>query len=99
MSDKYVFDTEAIIAYLYKEPGHEIVADLLEQVFSGEANGSLTETNASEVFYLVARFEGTDDTPTDASLRDADRDIRARQLPHPTSLTLTGSLVAGGACQ
>jgi predicted nucleic acid-binding protein len=77
MSNEYVFDTEAIIAYLYKEPGHEIVADLLDQVFSGEANGFLTETNASEVFYLVARFEGTDDTPTDASLREADRDIRA----------------------
>ena len=77
MSDEYVFDTEAIIAYLYKEPGHEIVADLLDEVFSGTADGFLAETNASEVFYLVARFEGTDDTPTDASLREADRDIRA----------------------
>jgi predicted nucleic acid-binding protein len=77
MSDEYVFDTEAIIAYLYKEPGHEVVADLLDQVFSGETDGFLTETNASEVFYLVARFEGVDDAPTDASLREADRDIRA----------------------
>jgi len=77
MSDEYVFDTEAIIAYLYKEPGHEIVADLLDEVFSGETDGVLTETNASEVFYLVARFEGVDDAPTDASLREADRDIRA----------------------
>ena len=77
MSGEYVFDTEAIIAYLYKEPGHEVVAALLEEVFSGEADGFLTETNASEVFYLVARFEGTDDTPTDASFREADRDIRA----------------------
>jgi len=77
MSDEYVFDTEAIIAYLYKEPGHEVVADLLDKVFSGGTDGVLTKTNASEVFYLVARFEGIDDTPTDASLRDADRDIRA----------------------
>ena len=77
MSDEYVFDTEAIIAYLYKEPGHEVVADLLDEVFSGETDGALTETNASEVFYLVARFEGVDDAPTDASLREADRDIRA----------------------
>jgi predicted nucleic acid-binding protein len=37
----------------------------------------ITETHATEVFYLVARFEGIDDTPTDASLREADRDIRA----------------------
>ncbi|MEF8827327.1 MAG: PIN domain-containing protein [Halapricum sp.] len=77
MNGGYVFDTEAIIAYLYKEPGHELVADLLDEVFSGEANGFLTETNASEVFYLVARFEGLNDAPTDASLREADRDIRA----------------------
>ena len=77
MSGGYVFDTEAIIAFLYNEPGHEAVAELLDEVFTGDADGFLTETNASEVFYLVARFEGDDDTPTDASLREADRDIRA----------------------
>lgn len=75
---EYVFDTEAIIAYLYNEPGHETVASKLDAVFEGEAEGSLSEANASEVFYLVARFEGTpDDKPTKASLRDADRDLRA----------------------
>jgi predicted nucleic acid-binding protein len=77
MTDGYVFDTEAIIAYLYNEPGHEVVAKLLDEAFTGDADGFLTETNASEVFYLVARFEGVDDAPTDASLREADRDIRA----------------------
>ena len=76
MSDEYVFDAEAIIAFLYNEPGHEVVADLLADVFSGTADGFLTETNASEVFYLVARFEGIDDTPTTISLREADRDLR-----------------------
>jgi predicted nucleic acid-binding protein len=75
---EYVFDTEAIIAYLYNEPGHETVATTLDTVFEGDAEGSLSEANASEVFYLVARFEGTaDDKPTKASLRDADRDLRA----------------------
>lgn len=77
MSGDYVFDTEAIIAFLYNEPGHETVASLLEEVFTGSADGWLTETNASEVLYLVARFEGTNDKPTDASLREADRDLRA----------------------
>ena len=77
MSGGYVFDTEAIIAFLYNEPGHEAVAQLLDEVFTGHADGFLTETNASEVFYLVARFEGDDAVPTDASLREADRDIRA----------------------
>lgn len=37
----------------------------------------LTEANAPEVCSLVARFEGVDETPTDTSLRAADRDIRA----------------------
>lgn len=77
MSGGYVFDTEAIIAFLYNEPGHDAVAALLDEVFTGVAEGFLTETNASEVFYLVARFEGVDDAPTAASLRDADRDVRA----------------------
>ncbi|PHQ39470.1 VapC toxin family PIN domain ribonuclease [Halorubrum persicum] len=73
----YVFDTEAVVAYLYGEPGHEAVARLLDEVFAGESAGALAETNAGEVFYLVSRFEGVDDTPTDASLREADRDLRA----------------------
>lgn len=77
MSDAYVFDTEAIIAFLYDEPGHDRVGDLLDEVEAGEADGLLSETNASEVYYLVARFEGTaEDKPTSASLRVADRDIR-----------------------
>lgn len=77
MSGGYVFDTEAIIAFLYNEPGHETVAKVLDEVFTEAADGFLTETNACEVFYLVARFEGVDETPTDASLRAADRDVRA----------------------
>lgn len=77
MSSGYVFDTEAIIAFLYSEPGHEAVATRLAEVFTGGTDGFLTEINASEVYYLVARFEGNDESPTAASLRDADRDIRA----------------------
>lgn len=73
-----VFDTEAPITFLYDEPGHETVAELLADIFETTAEGYLAEANASEVFYLIARFEGTDDdTPTDASLRAADRDLRA----------------------
>ncbi|QCC58915.1 PIN domain-containing protein [Natrinema thermotolerans] len=78
MTECYVFDTEAIIAYFYGEPGHEVVADLLSDVFAGDADGFLADANASEVFYLVARFEGANDgTPTTHSFRVADRDLRA----------------------
>ncbi|WP_440766448.1 PIN domain-containing protein [Natronorubrum sp. DTA7] len=77
MTDAYVFDTEAIIAYFYDEPGRPTVESLLTAVDSDRANGYLTGLNAAEVFYLVARFEGVDETPTVASRRTADRDLRA----------------------
>ena len=77
MTGRYVFDTEAIIAYLYDEPGRGVVEELLVEVESNAAEGFLSETNAAEVFYLVARFEGVDDEPTADSLRIADRDVRA----------------------
>jgi len=72
MTDSYVFDTEAIVAYLYGEPGHRTVAAILSDVFAGDADGVLAEANASEVFYLIARFEGTDtESPTPDSFRTA----------------------------
>ncbi|SIS05390.1 PIN domain-containing protein [Natronorubrum daqingense] len=70
-----VFDTEAIIAYLYDEPGRSFVERYLRDVRDGAAEGLLAETNAGEVLYRVARFEGIDDKPTTGSLRTADRDI------------------------
>jgi len=78
MTDAYVFDTEAMIAFLYDEPGHEDVGGLLGDVEAGDAEGFLSDTNATEVYYLVARFEGTpEEKPTRTSLRVADRDVRA----------------------
>lgn len=78
MTTAYVFDSEAIVAYLYAEPGHDAVASLLETVGDEQRDGYLAEANAAEVFYLIARFEGTaDETPTTESLRVADRDVRA----------------------
>jgi predicted nucleic acid-binding protein len=100
MSGEYVFDTEAIIAFLYGEPGHETVAALLREVFTGAADGCLTEANASEVFYLVARFEGVDETPTAASRREADRDIRALERQgldlEPADWRVAGEVKADG---
>ncbi|MWV38828.1 PIN domain-containing protein [Natrialba sp. INN-245] len=77
MSDRYVFDIEAIIAYLYDEPGRSVVEEYLRDIRDGTVEGLLAETNAGEVLYLVARFEGIDDKPTTDSLRTADRDLRA----------------------
>lgn len=77
MTDTYVFDAEAIIAYLYNEPGYETVEEYLRETTNGDGKGYLAETNAAKVVYLIARFEATDERPTRASLRIADRDIRA----------------------
>ncbi|SFT05636.1 PIN domain-containing protein [Halostagnicola kamekurae] len=77
MSNEYVFGTEAIIAYLYDEPGRSVVEEYLGDVRDGAVEGLLAETNAGEILYLIARFEGIDDKPTTDSLRTADRDLRA----------------------
>jgi predicted nucleic acid-binding protein len=47
MNGDYVFDAEAIIAYLYDEPSHEVAADIVNQFFSGETDRVLTEINAN----------------------------------------------------
>jgi len=79
MTETYVFDTEAIIAYLYDEPGRDVVEKFLTEVRDGSVDGLIAETNAAELFYLIARAEGDDDGPTQDSFRTADRDVRALQ--------------------
>ena len=79
MTETYVFDTEAVIAYLYDEPGRDVVEAFLTEVRDGSVDGLIAETNAAEVFYLIARAEGVDDDPTPDSFRTADRDVRALQ--------------------
>ena len=79
MSGTYVFDTEAIIAYLYDEPGRDVVEEFLTEVRDSSVEGLIAETNAAEVFYLIARTEGVDDGPTPDSFRTVDRDVRALQ--------------------
>lgn len=100
MTDNYVFDAEAIIAYLYDEPGHDSVEEYLSKVTNGGGEGFLTETNAAEVFYLIARFEGVDGRPTTSSLRVADRDIRALErwgvILERTDWRLAGEIKADG---
>lgn len=74
---EYVFDTEPLLAFFYGEPGHEDVANLLDRIDAGGAEGALAEVNASELLYKIARIEGADGTATPTSLRTADRDVRS----------------------
>lgn len=73
----YVFDTEPLFAFLYREPGHDAVARRLESVDSGDAECRIADVTAAELFYLIARMEGRDGNPTRESLRLADRDVRS----------------------
>lgn len=75
MSGGYVFDTEPLIAFLYEEEGHETVMDYLTLVSDGNRDGAISEVNASELLYLIARIEGGG-TATEESLRAAERDLR-----------------------
>jgi len=90
MSGAYVFDAEAIIASLYDEPGHDQVGDLLGEVETDDAEGLLPETNASEVYYLVARYGGTPEEKPDENISLAD--AYAVALAHDRDATF----IAGG---
>jgi PIN domain nuclease of toxin-antitoxin system len=46
----YIFDTEAVIAFLYDEPGSDRVAERLAAVETGETDGFLAACNASKVY-------------------------------------------------
>lgn len=72
----YVFDTEAVLAFLLGESGHEAVADRLDEVTAGETQGYLTEVNASEVLYRLARIKSDDGNATSESLRRVDLGVR-----------------------
>lgn len=96
----YAFDTEPLVAFLYEEPGHENVADRLDEVGSGAVSGSIAEVTAAEVFYLLSRIEGVDGKPTHESLRVADRDVRSFERrgvsPRRADWRLAGEIEADG---
>ncbi|MFC6942849.1 type II toxin-antitoxin system VapC family toxin [Salinirubellus sp. GCM10025818] len=75
-STTYVIDTEPLIAFLYEEPGYEVVEDILTRIEAGDVDGAIAEVIASELLYKIARLEGEDGTATSESLQAAERDIR-----------------------
>jgi len=60
----YVFDTEPLVSFLYREPGHEAVARRLASGESGEAECHIADVTAAELFYLIARIGGIHGEPT-----------------------------------
>lgn len=58
MSDRYVLDSYAVLAFLGKEQGHQRVYDLLKEAESGDAEVMMTWVNLGEVAYIVERRWG-----------------------------------------
>jgi PIN domain nuclease of toxin-antitoxin system len=46
---EYVFDTEPLIAFFYEEDGHEVVADILNDIEASGVDGTLAEVNSPTV--------------------------------------------------
>ena len=58
MNDRYVLDSFAVLALLGKEPGNEMVRELLREASAGQAHVSMTWVNLGEVAYIVERRWG-----------------------------------------
>lgn len=53
-----VLDSYAVLSYLYAEPGHEKVVDLLEKAVDAGKNALIAAPNWAEVRYIVERKAG-----------------------------------------
>jgi len=96
---RLVFDTEPLIAFLYDEPGHEVVADRLKRVEAGDVDAAIATVIASELLCLIGRIEG-DGTATAATLQLAEEKIRVLErrgvaIEH-AKWRLAGEIKAGG---
>ena len=58
MSERYVLDSFAVLALLGKEPGSEIVNEILKKAQAAKAEVWMTWVNVGEVAYIVERRWG-----------------------------------------
>ena len=61
METKYVLDACALFAFIYKEPGFDVVAPILKQAKNNEVDVYMNKLNLFEVFYGIRREEGLED--------------------------------------
>ena len=54
---RIVFDTEALLAFYFKETGGELVKDFLVKVQKGEVEGYLNIVNLTEFYYILYRIK------------------------------------------
>ncbi len=58
--ENVVLDSYAVLAFLFKEKGHEIVLDLLEKAMESDNKLLIAAPNWAEVRYMVERKAGPD---------------------------------------
>ncbi len=56
---KIVFDSYALIALFRREPGFEMVRDLLVKMANDESEGFISAINVGEVYYMISRKSNT----------------------------------------
>ena len=59
MAAKYVLDSCALLAFIYKESGYDIVKTTLAQADSGSAEVYMNKVNLFEVYYDIRRSTGS----------------------------------------
>jgi ribonuclease VapC len=69
VSERYTFDSEAIIAFYLDEEGAEVVEDLLKQVQRGVAEGYVNIINLTEIYYILSRVSPELAEETERKLR------------------------------
>src|SRR5258705_13509532 len=52
---RIVFDSFALIAFFRKEPGYELVRDMLVKISNDETEGYITTINIGEIYYMICR--------------------------------------------
>ena len=69
MSERYTFDSEALLAFYLDEEGAEVVEDCLEKVQSGAAEGYINVINLTEIYYILSRVSQELAEETERKLR------------------------------
>jgi predicted nucleic acid-binding protein len=69
VSERYTFDSEAILAFYLDEEGAEVVEDCFEKVQSGAAEGYINVINLTEIYYILKRVSPDLAEATEKKLR------------------------------
>ena len=79
-----VLDSYALLAFLFKEKGHQIILDLFEQALEADQRLLLAAPNWAEVRYMIERKVGSDRW----------REVRGKLLGLPLDIIEVGQELA-----